>query len=153
MKNWDEKSPPLYWYLRWSFYINYLGLNWLLLYHLAQGSSLDLQGDPYKCGIGRWRQDSWYYYKWLPAKDETSELGTLELETFYLDCLIRISNADTFNFLLNPLVFGYSTEKSKTGFLKFPPVSVLFIWAQNFKFPGFWYATLICKILYIQVQD
>jgi len=25
---------------------------------------------------------------------------------------------DTFDFLLNPLFFGYSAEKSKTGFLK-----------------------------------
>ena len=33
------------------------------------------------------------------------------------DCLIRISNVDTFNFLLNPLFFGYSTENQKSLFL------------------------------------
>ena len=116
---------------------NYLDLNWLLLYHLAQGSSLDLQGDPYKCGIGRWRQDSWYYCKWLPATHETSELRTLELETFNLDCLIRISNADTFNFLLNPLFFGYR----KTSFSKLESPSrfciLILNGTQNFKFHGF----------------
>ena len=46
------------------------------------------------------------------------ELGTLEWDTFNPDCLIRISNVDTFYFLLNPFLFGYSTEKSKTGFWK-----------------------------------
>ena len=50
----------------------------------------------------------------------SSELGTLEWDTFNPKFLIRISNVDTFNFLLNPLFFGYFTEnqKSKTGFLK-----------------------------------
>ena len=33
------------------------------------------------------------------------ELGTLEWDTFNPDWLIRISNVDTFNFLLNPLFF------------------------------------------------
>ena len=47
-----------------------------------------------------------------------SELGTLEWDTINPDCLIRISNVDTYDFLLNPLIFGYSREKSKTGFLK-----------------------------------
>jgi len=45
-------------------------------------------------------------------------MGTLEWDTVNPDCLIRISNVDTFDFLLNSLFFGYSTEKSKTGFLK-----------------------------------
>ena len=47
------------------------------------------------------------------------ELRTLEWETFNPDCLIRISNVDTFDFLLNPLFFGHSTENSKTDFSKF----------------------------------
>ena len=46
------------------------------------------------------------------------ELGTLEWDTFNPDCLIRISNVDTFKFLLNPIFFEYRTEKSKTGFSK-----------------------------------
>jgi len=45
-----------------------------------------------------------------------SELGTLEWDTFNPDCLIRISNVDTFKFLLNPLFFGYSTENQKQIF-------------------------------------
>ena len=45
-----------------------------------------------------------------------AEMGTLEWDTFNPDCLIRISNVDTFNFLLNPPYLGYSTEKSKNGF-------------------------------------
>ncbi len=45
-------------------------------------------------------------------------LGTLERDTFHPDCAIGISNVDAFNFLLNPLFFGYSTKKLKTGFLK-----------------------------------
>ena len=55
-----------------------------------------------------------------------SELGTLEWDTINPDCLIRISHVATFDFLLNPLFFGKSTEKSKTGFLKLRvlPVSV-----------------------------
>ena len=32
--------------------------------------------------------------------------GTLELDIFDPDCLIQISNVDTFNLLLNPLYFG-----------------------------------------------
>jgi len=47
-----------------------------------------------------------------------SELGTLEWDTIDPDCLIRISNVDTYDFLLNPLFFGKSRKKSKTGFLK-----------------------------------
>ena len=39
------------------------------------------------------------------------ELRTLEWDTINPDCLIRISNVDTFDFLLNPLFFGYNTEK------------------------------------------
>ena len=62
--------------------------------------------------------------------------GTLEWDTFNPDCLIRISNVDTFNFLLNPLFFGYSTEKSKTGFSKLESPShflvVILNGAQNF---------------------
>ena len=52
-----------------------------------------------------------------------SELGTLEWDTFNPDCLIQISNVDTFNFLLNPLFSRYSTEKSKTGFAKLENLS------------------------------
>ena len=66
------------------------------------------------------------------------ELGTLEWDTINPDCLIRISNVDTFDFMLNPLFFGYRTEKSKTGFFKLRvlPVSCILILngAQNFKF-------------------
>ena len=49
------------------------------------------------------------------------ELGTLEWDTINPDpdCLIRISNVETLNYLLNPLFFGHSTEKLKTGFSKF----------------------------------
>ena len=46
------------------------------------------------------------------------ELGTLEWDTFNPDCLIRIFNVGTYNFLLNQLFFGYSTEKSKNRFFK-----------------------------------
>ena len=53
---------------------------------------------------------------------EQIELGTLEWDTCNPDCSIRISNVDTFNFLLNPLFFGYCTEKSKTGFSKLDSV-------------------------------
>ena len=70
-----------------------------------------------------------------------SELGTLEWDTFNPDCVIRISNVNTFNFLLNPLFFGYSKEKSKTGFLKLESPSrfciLILIGAQNFKVTGF----------------
>ena len=68
------------------------------------------------------------------------DLGTLEWDTINPDCLIRISNVDTFNFLLNLLFFGYSTEKSKTGLLTLESSSVSVYQslngAQNFKFPG-----------------
>jgi len=37
---------------------------------------------------------------------------------FKFKSLLRISNEDTFDFLLNPLFFGYSTEKLKTIFFK-----------------------------------
>ena len=57
------------------------------------------------------------------SKVFSTELGTLKWDTFNPDCLIRISNVDTFDFLLNPLFFGYSREKSKTSFLKFLHVS------------------------------
>ena len=46
------------------------------------------------------------------------ELETFEWDTFNPDCLIRISNVDTFKFLLNPLFFGFTTEKSKNRFFK-----------------------------------
>ena len=59
---------------------------------------------------------------------------------------------DTFNFLLNPLFFRYSTEISKTSFSKLESSSRFWIeiinGAQNFKFTGFWYANLIGWILY-----
>ena len=49
--------------------------------------------------------------------------------------------------ILNPLFFGRSTEKSKTGFLKLESPSrfciLILNGAQNFKFIGFLYATLI----------
>ena len=44
------------------------------------------------------------------------ELGTLEWDTFYHDCLIRISNEDTFNFFLNPLFFDIVEKNKKNGF-------------------------------------
>ena len=70
----------------------------------------------------------------------TPEL-TLEWDTINPDCLIRISNVDTFDFLLNPLFFGYSTENSKTSFSKLESPSrfckLVLNGAQNFKFPGF----------------
>ena len=44
------------------------------------------------------------------------ELGTLEWDTIIPDCLIRISNVDTFDFLLNTILFRYSREKSKLGY-------------------------------------
>ena len=73
--------------------------------------------------------------------------GNFRMETFNSDCLIRISYVDTFN-----IFFGYSTEKSKTGFSKLESPSSFCILisngAQNFKFPGFWYPTLIVWILY-----
>ena len=49
-------------------------------------------------------------------KFTSSKLGTLEWDTFNPDCLIRISNVETFHFLLNPLFSGHSTEKLKTVF-------------------------------------
>ena len=39
-----------------------------------------------------------------------SELGTLEWDTFIPHFLIQISNLDTFNFLLNPLFFGWRAK-------------------------------------------
>jgi len=66
------------------------------------------------------------YLKWTSLTLLSCDLS-LEWDTFNPDCLIRISNVDTYNFLLNPIFFGYSTEKSKTGFSKLervPSVSV-----------------------------
>ena len=66
----------------------------------------------------------------------TTELGTLKWDTINPDCLIRISNVDTFDFLLNPLFFGYSTEKSKTGFLNsesFPFLYIYLKWCAKFQ--------------------
>ena len=62
-----------------------------------------------------------------------SELTTLELDTFNPDCLIWISNVDTFYFLLNPHFFSHF------GYLSFVwPMRVHSLYcAQNFKFPGF----------------
>jgi len=54
-------------------------------------------------------------------------MGTLEWDTVNPDCLIRISNVDTFDFLLNSLFFGYSTEKSITGFFKLESFPFLYI--------------------------
>ena len=51
-----------------------------------------------------------------------SELGTLEWNTINPDCLIRISTVDTFDFLLNPLFFGYSA-KNKNRFFKIKSTS------------------------------
>ena len=42
-----------------------------------------------------------------------TELGTFERDTFHPNCAIGISNVDAFNFLLNPLFFGYSTKNEK----------------------------------------
>ena len=52
-----------------------------------------------------------------------TELGTQEWDTINPECLIRISNVDTFDFLLSPLFFGYSTEKSEIGFSKLESAS------------------------------
>ena len=60
-----------------------------------------------------------------------TELGTLERDTFYPDCFIRISNVGSFNFFRNPLLFEYSTEKCKTAFLKLEIPSHFYI---NFKY-------------------
>jgi len=49
-------------------------------------------------------------------------------------------------FLLNPFFLGYSKEKSKTDFLKLESPSrfcIILNGAQNLKFIGFIYATLI----------
>ena len=77
-----------------------------------------------------------------------SELGTLEWDTINPDCLIRRINVFTLDFLLNTLFFGYSKEKSKTGFFKIESPSrfciliILILYgAQNFKFIGFLYVT------------
>ena len=75
--------------------------------------------------------------KLIHSKVPTSELGTLEWDTFNPDCLIRISNnMDTFNFSLYPLFFGYSSEKSKTGFSNLEKnLSFLYInpkWREKF---------------------
>ncbi len=45
-----------------------------------------------------------------------SELGTLEWETINPDCLIRIFNVDTFNFLLNPLFLDIEQNNQKPVF-------------------------------------
>ena len=64
-------------------------------------------------------------YLWYKIRaEERTELGTLNPE-----CLIRISYVDTFHFLLNPLIFGYSTEESKTGFSKLRD-SLLFLYIK-----------------------
>ena len=63
-----------------------------------------------------------------------SELGTLQWDTFNPNCLIRISNVDTYNFQLNPLFFGYSTEKPNTGFSKLDSLSrfcILFLYGKQ----------------------
>ena len=86
----------------------------------------------------------------LPSARKASlpELETIIWDTFNPDCLIRISNVGTFNILLNPLFFGYSTEKSKTGFSKLSfkisnfPASDTGLWLVEF------YA--LCRI---QVHD
>jgi len=60
-------------------------------------------------------------------KGKLPELGILEWITFNPDCLIRISNVDTFNFLLNPLFFGYKAQKNQKSVFqnkRVPPVSV-----------------------------
>ena len=45
-----------------------------------------------------------------------SALGTLEWDTFNPDCLIRIFNVDTFNFLLNPLFLDIEQNNQKPVF-------------------------------------
>ena len=83
-----------------------------------------------------------------------SELGTLEWDTVDPDCLIRITNVDTYDFLLNPLFFLDKLKKNqKTFFFKFPSLFCILIililnGAQNFKFIGFVFATLFGWILY-----
>ena len=89
-------------------------------------------------------------FKWrLPCETMSTELRTLEWDIAYLDYLIWVSNGQwtQFWFLLRQFFLGYSREKSKTGFFKFreslPFLYIILNGAQNFKFIGFWYATLI----------
>ena len=59
------------------------------------------------------------------------ELGTLEWDTFNPDCLIRISNVDTFKFLLNPPFF----EKAKSlDLMNFELLSFIRFKRSNFIF-------------------
>ena len=67
------------------------------------------------------------------------ELGTLERDTFNPDCLIQLLNVETFDFLLNPLFFGYSIEKTKTDFSKLKSPPILYInlkWRAISNFPA-----------------
>ena len=82
-----------------------------------------------------------FFYRCENVTSMALELITIEWDTFNPDCLIRISNVDTLIFLLNPLFFGYSTEKTKTGLSKLESPCrfciLILNGAQNFKFPGF----------------
>ena len=68
------------------------------------------------------------------------ELGTLEWDTCNPDCLIRVSNVDTFMILFNPLFF-LIVQKIKNRFFKLERPShfckVILNGGQNFKFHGF----------------
>ena len=68
--------------------------------------------------------------------------------------LIWVSNGHTYDFLPKPFFLEYIVEKNQKQVLKnqkVPPVSVYNVLngAQNIKFIGFIYATLIGWILYI----
>ena len=52
------------------------------------------------------------------SKVFSSALWTLEWDNFNPDCLIRISNVETFNFLLNPLFFWIKYRQIKNRFFK-----------------------------------
>ena len=97
----------------------------------------------------------------MKEAEKRTELGTLEWDTINPDCLIRISNVDTFDSLLNPLFFLDEVQKNQKAVffkIKSPSRFCLLIQngAQNFKYTGFWYGTLIGWILYTfqnTVQD
>ena len=98
------------------------------------------------------RDMGYHLSKLKKSKKIESELETLEWDIHNPDYLVWVSNEHTFDFLLKPFFLGYSREKSKTDFLKLESPSRFSILilnsAQNFKFIGYLYATLIGWILY-----
>ena len=82
-------------------------------------------------------------------------LNYIDWDEIFLNYLYRAENfriGHTFDFLLKPFCLGYSKEKSKTGFKNKESLSrfciLILNGAQNFKFMGFIYATLIGWILF-----